>query len=464
MEQKIIENVSVTQMSAEGLGIGKVDGKVYFIKNAIPGDIVHISVSRSKKNFAEASILEIITPSPFRQSAVCSHFGVCGGCKWQHIQYEAQLKFKQTNVTDAFERIGKVSAKESLPIAGSESVFQYRNKLEYAFTDRKWLTIPEIESGESFDRRGVGFHVPGSFLTVLDVEKCELQAEPTNQIRIALKNFAIEHEFSFFDLKKQSGFLRNMIVRITSLNEIMVVIIFGNYHKENIEKCLAFLIDKFPQISSLQYAINPKKNDTIYDLEVVLFKGKKYITEVLGGYQFKIGAKSFFQTNSRQAEKLYSIVKDFAGASKEDVIYDLYTGVGSIALYMSATCQKVIGIEQVEDAIKDANENAAFNQINNCTFLSGDVRMVLKTDFIEKYGKADIVITDPPRAGMHEDVINTLLALEPAKIVYVSCNPSTQARDLQLLSTKYSIGKIQPVDMFPQTAHIENVALLIKQN
>lgn len=459
--RKVLENVVITDMSSEGMGIARLEGKVIFTEKAVPGDVVDVEVHKSKKSFSEGVIAELKTPSPLRIPAPCQHFGVCGGCKWQHIGYAEQLKFKKKIVQDAFERIGKINYVGAPEVLGCENTFFYRNKLEFAFTDRRWLTLEEINSGQDFgDRNALGFHVPGSFSGVIDIKKCWLQGDPSNAIRLTVKQFALDNGYTFFNLKAQNGLLRNLMVRTTSLGEILVLVSFFENDTEKIEALLNHLHGQFPQITSLQYVVNSKRNDTIYDQELLVFKGRDHIIEQLGNYKYKIGAKSFFQTNSQQAKNLYDITKEFAGLKPTDVVYDLYTGVGSIAIYVSADCKSVTGIEQIEAAIVDAKENARLNNITNCTFYAGDVRMVLKPEFIAANGRPDVVITDPPRAGMHEDVVKTLLQLAAPKIVYVSCNAATQARDLQLLSEKYEVTRVQPVDMFPHTTHIENVALL----
>jgi 23S rRNA (uracil1939-C5)-methyltransferase len=460
--RKILENIEITDMSSEGMGVARLEGKVIFTEKAVPGDVVDVEVHKSKKSFSEGVIAALKVASPLRIPAACQHFGVCGGCKWQHISYAEQLKFKKKIVQDAFERIGKISVAHMPDVLGCENNFFYRNKLEFAFTDRRWLTVEEINSGQDFEHRNaLGFHVPGSFSGVIDIEKCWLQADPSNQIRLAVKNFALKNSYPFFDLKGQTGLMRNLMVRTTSIGEILVLVSFYENDTEKIEALMHYLSETFPQITSLQYVHNPKRNDTIYDLEPVVYKGKDHIIEQLGNYKFKIGTKSFFQTNSVQAKVLYDVTKEFAALKADDVVYDLYTGVGSIALYVSGDCKKVVGIEQIEPAIADAKLNAQLNNVSNCTFYAGDVRMVLKDEFIAANGRPDVVITDPPRAGMHEDVVKTLLQLAAPKIVYVSCNAATQARDLQLLSEKYEVTRIQPVDMFPHTTHIENVALLV---
>ena len=459
-EQKILKDVEITAMASKGFGIGKVEGKVIFVQGGVPGDTCDVRLTTDKKKYSEGVLETLTTGSIFRTQPNCQHFGICGGCKWQHIKYDEQLTFKTQIVEDALIRIGKLTIPEVRPIIGCTSPFYYRNKLEFGFTDRRWLTQDEIDSGAEYDRRGLGFHVPESFLGVLDIEHCWLQADPSNGIRLAIKNFALANDYPFFNLKTQEGWLRNVMIRTTSLGEIMVLVAVTSDDQEKLKALLDHVLAEFPSITSLQYVINGKRNDTIYDLPTVTYHGKDHITEQLGDYKFKVNPKSFFQTNSAQAKVLYDVAKNFAGLKADDVVYDLYTGVGSIAIYVSGLCKNVVGIEQVEAAIVDAKENAKNNQIDNCSFYAGDVRMVLKPEFIAQNGKPSVVITDPPRAGMHEDVVKTLLELEAPRIVYVSCNPATQARDLELLAAKYDIIKIQPVDMFPQTTHIENVALL----
>lgn len=447
-------------MASDGRGIAKPDGKVLFAELAVPGDIIDFIVNRSKKSYAEGEIAKLKNASPLRQQPECSHFGVCGGCKWQHVQYKEQLKFKQEIVEDAFRKIGKVEFPPIPEVAACNNDFYYRNKLEFAFTDRRWLTEAEIESGKTYPHRnGLGFHVPGSFSGVIDIEKCYLQGGLSNEIREAVRNFALQNNYTFFNLKEQAGLLRNLMIRTSTTGQTLVLLSFFENDGEKIERLLSYVNQTF-SISSLQYVVNPKRNDTIYDLPINVFSGKDHIIETLGAYSFKIGPKSFFQTNPEQAKKLYDITKEFAMLKPADIVYDLYTGVGSIAIYVSDACKQVTGIEQIEDAIRDAKENAALNSVTNCNFYAGDVRMVLKEEFIATNGKPNVVITDPPRAGMHEDVVATLLQLESPAIVYVSCNAATQARDIQLLSEKYSVTRIQPVDMFPHTTHIENVARL----
>jgi 23S rRNA (uracil1939-C5)-methyltransferase len=461
MKRGEIYTVPIHALSSEGMGVGRIDNKVVFVPYTTTGDEVEIEITKSKSSFAEAKILQLLQPSDTRVAPVCPHFGVCGGCKTQHVAYSEQLKQKEQSVYDAFARIGKVETPNGiLPITGCDEPFHYRNKLEFGFTDRRWLTWEALNSGEEFDRNGVGFHVPGSFSAVLDIDTCYLMKEPVNALRNGYKHFAIANGYTFFDLKHQHGFLRNLLIRITSLNEILVLLSVHENDEEKIQASMDYFLTTFPEITSLQYVVNPKRNDTIYDLEPVVVKGESYIHEKLGDYTFKIGPKSFFQTNSRQAKRLYDITKEFAGLKGDEIVYDLYTGVGSIALYVSDSCRHVVGVEQIEPAIADAKENALLNHVTNTSFYAGDVRMIVNSEFIAKHGRPQVVITDPPRAGMHEDVVKTLLELAAPRIVYVSCNPATQARDLQLLSEKYIVNRVQPVDMFPNTAHIENVVQL----
>ncbi len=460
-QPKILQGLEITALSSDGRGIARYDGKIVFVELTAPGDIADVEIRRDKKKYLEGKITALVTPSPLRVKPNCVHFGVCGGCKLQHVAFEEQVKFKRQMVVDAFERIGHLRFPEVPEVKESERQYYYRNKMEFTFTDRRWLTEEEIRSGATYEHRnGVGFHVPENFLGVIDVEHCWLQEDPSNALRLAAKNFALQQGYTFFNLAKKEGLLRNLMVRTASTGELLVLFSFGENDMEKITAMLNHLLQQFPNIASLQYVINTKKNDTIYDLETIVYHGKDHIIEQLGDYRFKIGPKSFFQTNSAQARVLYDITKEFADLKTTDIVYDLYTGVGSIALYLSGNCAHVTGVEQIEAAIVDAKENARLNNVTNCDFYAGDVRMVLNPEFIAANGKPDVVITDPPRAGMHEDVVNTLLQLEAPRIVYVSCNPATQARDLQLMAVKYDILKVQPVGMFPQTTHIENVALL----
>jgi 23S rRNA (uracil1939-C5)-methyltransferase len=457
---KIVEGVVIHDTSAEGLAVARIDEMVVFVEGAIPGDVCTIQIYRVKKKFGEAKMVKLEVPSPHRTAAPCEHFGTCGGCKWQHMDYKAQLSFKQKHVFDALTRLAKVEFPEVKPILGAEEIYNYRNKLEYTFSAKKWLTVEEIETGEEFNRNALGFHIPGSFDKILDIFNCHLQKEPSNAIRNSVREFAHQHNFSFFDIKGKEGFLRNLLIRNTSIGETMVLVSFFREEKENQDALLKHIKTNFPEITSLLYIINPKGNETFHDLEVHCYHGRDHIYEEMEGLRFKIGAKSFYQTNSQQAHELYKITRKLAGLTGNEVVYDLYTGTGTIASFVSKNAKKVIGIEYVEAAIEDAKLNANLNKINNVEFFAGDMKDMLTHDFINKHGKPDVIITDPPRAGMHEDVIKVLCETKAPRIVYVSCNPSTQARDLAALDSLYKVLEVQPVDMFPQTHHVENVVLL----
>jgi 23S rRNA (uracil1939-C5)-methyltransferase len=456
----IIEGLQITKMAAEGRAMGYHEGKVIFVDYGVPGDIVNVQTTVSKKDYAVASILEVITPAASRIQAICEHFGTCGGCRWQHIPYSEQLKFKQQLVQEAFQRIGHLTFPEISPIIGAPDVFQYRNKMEYTFSNRGWLTQEQIDSGQDFERRALGFHVPGRFDGVMQINQCHLQDDLGNQIRNFVHQYSLQKDFSFYNVKSNEGFLRNLIMRNNIAGEWMVTLSFGENNLEDIHSLLDELKENFPAIISLNYVFNPKKNDTLYDLDILNYHGAAYLTETLDDIQYKIGPKSFFQTNSKQAKNLYDVVRKMATIRPEDTVYDLYTGTGSIALYVAKTAKKVIGIETIAEAIEDAKFNMELNHISNATFIASPVEKILDEEFIAEYGKPDVVITDPPRVGMHEKVIEVLLTAAPKQIVYVSCNPSTQARDLSLLSEKYDIIEVQPVDMFPNTFHIENVVNL----
>ena len=456
----IIEGLEITKMAAEGRAMGHHEGKVIFVDYGVPGDIVNVQTTVSKKDYAVASILEVITPAASRIQAICEHFGTCGGCRWQHIPYSEQLKFKQQLVQEAFQRIGHLTFSEISPIIGAPDVFQYRNKMEYTFSNRGWLTQEQIDSGQDFERKALGFHVPGRFDGVMQINQCHLQDDLGNQIRNFVHQYSLQKDFSFYNVKSNEGFLRNLIMRNNIAGEWMVTLSFGENNLEDIHSLLDELKENFPAIISLNYVFNPKKNDTLYDLDILNYHGAAYLTETLDDIQYKIGPKSFFQTNSKQAKNLYDVVRKMATIRPEHTVYDLYTGTGSIALYVAKTAKKVIGIETIAEAIEDAKFNMELNNISNATFIASPVEKILDQEFIAEYGKPDVVITDPPRAGMHEKVIEVLLAAAPQQIVYVSCNPSTQARDLSLLSEKYDINEVQPVDMFPNTFHIENVVNL----
>ncbi len=461
---QILENITVIDASSDGQSIAKTDEYVIFIKGAVPGDVVDVQITRKKSKYREAKTIAIKHKSEKRTDSVCSHFGTCGGCKWQNMSYEWQLFYKQKQVTDALTRLAKIDLPEIQKIIPSAKTYNYRNKLEYTFSNKKWLTIEEIDSQQNIeDKNALGFHIPGLFDKILDIEKCHLQEEPSNSIRLTVKDFALKNNLSFFDIREQMGLLRNIIIRSTSTGEWMVIVSFFYDDKENIANLLNHLSEQFPQITSLQYVINSKKNDTISDLDIVVFKGNDSIYENMEGLKFKIGPKSFYQTNSEQAYELYKVTRDFAAITSNEIVYDLYTGTGTIANFVAHQAKKVVGVEYIPAAIEDAKINSAINTISNTTFFAGDMKDVLSNEFIKQNGKPDVIITDPPRAGMHEDVTKKILEIEPDRIVYVSCNPATQARDLQILDSKYKVTKVQPVDMFPQTHHVENVVLLEKK-
>lgn len=460
---QILESVSIEELGAEGKCVSRYNNIVVFSEKTVPGDIVDLKVTHfKKKKFGEAQIDKIITPSPNRVEPKCQHFGLCGGCKLQHIDYTTQLHFKQKQVKDNLERLGKIAILEIMPIIGSSKIYEYRNKLDFTFTNKRWLTDEEM-SLEHDTLYGLGFHLPGKFDRVLDIEKCHLQPEPSNSIRLELKSYALQHGLTFYNVRAHEGFLRNLIIRTTNKNEVMVLVQFGSNDKKSIEGLLSHLIKTFPQITSLVYFINTKKNDTYSDLDVHTFHGPAYIEEEMEGLTFRVGPKSFYQTNSDQAYILYKVTRELAGLTGNEVVYDLYTGTGTIANFIAKQAKQVIGIEYVADAIEDAKVNSKINNIDNTLFYAGDMKDVLNKEFIEQHQRPDVIITDPPRAGMHEDVINTLLFIGAPKIVYVSCNPATQARDLALLDTDYEVTAIQPVDMFPHTAHVENVVSLTKR-
>lgn len=460
----VIESVEVTDIAAEGKAIAKVDDLVIFIPYVIPGDIVDLQLTRKKNKYAEAKVSRFIQSSPLRVEAFCEHFGVCGGCKWQILPYNEQLKYKQKQVIDNLTRIGKIELPEISPILGSNRTDFYRNKLEFTFSNKKWLTYEQVASAESFDDMdALGFHIPGMFDKVLDINKCWLQDDISNQVRNFIRSFCKEHNLSFFDLRNRGGLMRNLIIRTSTTKEVMVIVVFYDDNKDDRELLLKAVEDEFPQITSLLYIVNQKANDTVTDQDVLMWKGNDFIYEEMEGLKFKIGPKSFYQTNSEQAYNLYKITRDFAGLTGDELVYDLYTGTGTIANFVAQKAKQVVGIEYVEDAIEDAKFNSRNNQIENTLFYAGDMKDILTQDFINQHGKPDVIITDPPRAGMHNDVIDSLLFADPNKIVYVSCNPATQARDLNLLDEKYKVVKVQPVDMFPHTHHVENVVLLEKR-
>lgn len=461
--KKKAQNITVTGIADKGKAVGRdPDGMVYFVDGAVPGDVVDVLVLRKKKSFRQAVVTDYVSLSPDRIDPVCEHFGECGGCKWQHLDYEAQLRHKQQTVIDAMTKIAKLSPDIIKPIMGSAQTYQYRNKLEYSFSHKRWITQAEVDSGEPVDQYpAVGFHRPGAWDKIVDVYTCHLQDDLSNQLRNGIREYSKEHGLTFYNQRDHKGLLRNMIVRNTSTGEWMLIVAFGEDQPDEIEGLMSYLKSTFPQLTSLQYVVNTKKNDTLYDQDIKVYYGRAYIIEQLRDVRYKVGPKSFFQTNSGQAVTLYDVVVDFAQLQPTDNVYDLYTGLGSIALYVADQCAHVTGIEEVAPAIEDAKENMLLNGIKNATFYAGDVKDILNRDFIDQHGKPDVVITDPPRAGMHSDVVATLLELAAPKIVYVSCNPGTQARDLSLLSEKYIVTKVQPVDMFPHTHHIESVAQLV---
>lgn len=457
----LLENIEITGVAAEGKAIAKINDLVVFVPFVVPGDIVDIQLTRKKNSYAEGKAVHFHQYSPVREKAFCEHYGTCGGCKWQILPYAEQLKYKQQQVQDNLNRIGKIELPPFSPILGSEKTQFYRNKLEYTFSNKSWITEEQMRSGVSFDHRNaLGFHIPGMFDKVLDIRKCWLQDDISNQFRNTIREFALENDYEFFDLRNQNGLLRNIIIRTSSIGETMLIVVFYEDDKTKREALLNHLSEKFPNITSLLYIINQKANDTIFDQTVHVFKGRDHIFEEMEGLRFKIGPKSFYQTNSEQAYELYKVAREFAGLTGNELVYDLYTGTGTIANFIARNCKEVIGIEYVPEAIEDAIVNSEINNIQNTKFFAGDMKDLLTVDFIEKYGRPDVIITDPPRAGMHDDVIETILKTDADRIVYVSCNPATQARDLNLLDVKYKVMKVQPVDMFPHTHHVENVVLL----
>ena len=458
---QIIPSLKIENAGSEGKSIARYNNKVILVDFAVPGDMADIKITGSKKSYNTGIIERLIEPSPERIEPFCTHFGTCGGCKWQHMSYPTQLKYKQQQVLDAFQRIGKFPFPSLRPILGSEQTEYYRNKLEFTFTHRKWLHSLETKDDLSeAEHAGLGFHIPGRWDKVLDIEHCYLQADPANAIRIAVKNFAVKNEMPFFDLRSQEGWLRQLFIRNTLGGELMVIVSFAGEDEEKRVALLQHIQQQFPQITSLMYVINNKKNDSISDLEIQLFAGKDHIIEKLENLEFKIGPKSFFQTNSQQTLNLYSKTRELAGLTGNELVYDLYTGVGTIAAFVAAKAKKVIGIEYIEQAIADAKVNAGLNQIKNTEFFAGDMKDVLNDEFIARHGKPEVIISDPPRAGMHEDVVKKILEIAPQRLVYVSCNPATQARDIAMMQEQYEVTHVQPVDMFPHTHHVENIALL----
>lgn len=463
--KQVFEHIEVIDAGAKGKSVAKApDGKVIFIKNAVPGDIVDIQTTKKRKAYYEGSATHIHKESDKRVTPECSHFGTCGGCKWQFMGYEHQLFYKQQEVVNNLTRLGNIELPEVSPILGSKEQYFYRNKMEFSFSDSRWLSLEEIQSDtEIEDRNALGFHIPGMWDKILDIDKCHLQQDPSNTIRNGIKEFAIANHLPFYNARNQKGLLRTLMIRTASTGEIMVLVQFFYEDVEKRTLLLEYIANEFPEITSLQYVINTKGNDTIYDQNVICYKGQSYIEEEMEGLRFRINAKSFYQTNSNQAYELYKVTRDFAGLTGNELVYDLYTGTGTIAQFVSKKAKKVVGIEAVPEAIEDAKANAERNQIDNTDFYAGDMKKVFTQDFVNQHGVPDVLITDPPRDGMHKDVVGQILQLAPEKIVYVSCNSATQARDLSLLDSVYKVTKVQPVDMFPQTFHVENVVLLEKR-
>lgn len=464
-ELPILEGVEIIDVAAEGNSLARVNDMVVIVPFGAPGDIADVKLDKKKKSYAEGHIVNLVKPSEIRQEPKCEHFGTCGGCRWQHLPYEFQLKCKQQQVSDALTRIAKIEIPEITPILGSKNIWEYRNKMEYTFSNKCWLTYEQMKSGEEFpDRDAAGFHISGAFDKVLDIKKCHLQDDLGNQLRIFIKQFGKDNGYSFYDLRAQQGLLRTLMIRIASTGEIMAVIVFGENDESKIKSLLEAVKDKFPQITSLLYVVNLKVNDTISDQNIITYSGKEFIEEEMEGLRFRVGPKSFYQTNSLQAYELYKVARNFAELTGNELVYDLYTGTGTIANFVARQASKVIGIEYVPEAIEDAKINSNINNINNTLFYAGDMKDVLTDDFISEHGRPDVMIVDPPRAGMHDDVVKVILNASPRRIVYVSCNPATQARDLALLDAKYKVEAIQPVDMFPHTHHVENVVKLTLRN
>lgn len=457
----ILENVKIEAVAAEGKSLAHVDGTVVFVEFAVPGDIVNVKVTKKKKNYMEGFILEIVKPSEDRLQPFCEHFGICGGCRWQPLPYDMQLKAKQQQVWDQLVRIGHLEIPDISPILPSDKTKYYRNKLEFTFSNKRWIYNNEDpDSLTDEERLGLGFHVGKFFDKVLDIKHCSLQPEPSNEIRLFIREYAVTHDLEFYNIRENTGFLRNIIIRNNQVGDVMLTVCFAYDDQNKIVPMLDAIAAEFPQIKSLHYVINEKLNDSISDLDCILYKGEDAIWETMGKLKFKIGPKSFYQTNSEQAYKLYSVAKEFAALTGNEVVYDLYTGTGTIAQFISDKASKVIGIEYVKEAIEDARINAEANGITNCTFFDGDMKDILTADFIKEHGKPEVMIIDPPRAGMHPDVVKVIMEAAPERIVYVSCNPASQARDLAMMSPMYEITAVQPVDMFPHTMHVENVCAL----
>ncbi|WP_375559656.1 23S rRNA (uracil(1939)-C(5))-methyltransferase RlmD [Bernardetia sp. OM2101] len=462
-KNRIVENVVILDAGAEGKCIARpeeAEGRVVFVTGVVPKDVVDLRITKQRKSYWEGTVVKFHSYSDERVEPFCEHFGICGGCKWQHLSYERQLFYKEKQVKDNLERLAKIELPEITPILASEHTTFYRNKLEFTFSSRRWLTSEQIATGQDFDNRALGFHIPGRYDKLVDLNECYLQAEPSNSIRLAVNKYAKEHDLEFYNVMACEGLLRNLMIRNSQTTDDLMIMLQTTAFNEEVEKLMQFIKDSFPQITSLQYVVNTKRNDTFQDLDIICFDGKDYITETMEGLEFRIQAKSFYQTNSIQAYNLYKITRDFAGLTGEEVVYDLYTGTGTIANFVAKQAKQVIGVEYIEPAIEDAKINSKLNGIDNTLFYAGDMKDVLNEEFLNKHARPDVILTDPPRAGMHPDVINMLLRIGAKRIVYVSCNPATQARDLQLLDEKYSVKAIQPVDMFPQTHHVENVVLL----
>ncbi|MDR0688006.1 MAG: 23S rRNA (uracil(1939)-C(5))-methyltransferase RlmD [Prevotellaceae bacterium] len=468
MKQKnlpLLEQVAITSVAAEGKAMAHVNGVVLFVPFAVPGDVVDVQVSKRRRRFMEGYVTRLVSPSPQRVAPFCEHYGVCGGCKWQPLPYPEQLRCKQRQVEEQLARIGNIRDVKVNSIAGAEKTTFYRNKLEFTFSSKRWVAKDELDAGAPIsDPQALGFHIPLKFDKVLDVKKCYLQADPSNAIRLSVKQFALNHGLEFFDLRAQAGLLRNLVIRTASTGEVMVIVVFYRSDEEQIAMLMQHLQRSFPEVTSLLYVVNGKRNDTIGDQEVVCFSGRDHIFEEMEGLRFKIGAKSFYQTNSEQARKLYRIARDFAQLSGSEVVYDLYAGAGTIASFVSKSAKKVVGVEYVKEAIDDARANARLNGIGNTVFYAGDMKDVLNAGFVEQNGHPDVVILDPPRAGLHPDVAQAILKAQPQRIVYVSCNPATQMRDIALLSPRYATTAVQPVDMFPHTHHVENVVAMRAKN
>lgn len=460
----LLEGVTIQAVAAEGKALSHVDGMVVFVDFAVPGDVVDIRVYKKKKNYMEGRVERLVSPSPVREKPFCEHFGICGGCRWQLLPYSMQLEAKRQQVEDQLVRIGHLNVPEIRPTLPSEKIREYRNKLEYSASAKRWILSGEDpEAVAENDRMGLGFHVGKFFDKVLDIKHCHLQREPSNAIRLFIKQFCIQHGYEFYDIRENKGYFRGVFVRTNENGEVMLIVCLGYEDKERREALLEAILAEFPSVVSLYYVINRKVNDSISDQDCILYKGSGFITETMEGLQFRIGPKSFYQTNSPQAYRLYSVARDFASLSGNEVVYDLYTGTGTIAQFVSSKAKKVIGIEYVPEAIEDAKANAAANGIDNCSFFAGDMKDVLNAAFIEEHGRPDVIILDPPRSGIHPDVAEVIMAAAPQRMVYVSCNPASQARDLAIFAPLYEITAVQPVDMFPHTMHVENVVALKKK-